>query len=379
MSERQSTRRKFLQQVRNRRRRARVADDSRRAPTRPARSSRSSAPASTPTRSITTGASCRRGRSTATRTASCEDSQGQIYVHHTVNGASESADSMVVFDRKGKFVALVGQGVQGRRARPPHPQGRPRRIPLPLRHEARRGREDDAEGRRGASRSATRRSRTSTRRTPTARPASSTRRPTSPSSRTATSTSATATARASSTSTRARASSSARSAARARRPGQLDCPHGLWSTRASAWPTLMVADRGNKRLQVFTLGGEHVRFIEGTNYPCHFSERKGERRHPRPLGARHAARSREQGDRAPRRSRRRFVEGDPQRPARRFPGRQVRLPARRLLRPRRQHLRRRMGRGGTGDETEESVSVGLGTVTSDELRVDKYRVGKSLS
>jgi hypothetical protein len=28
----------------------------------------------------------------------CEDSQGRIYAHHTVNDASESSDTMVVFD-----------------------------------------------------------------------------------------------------------------------------------------------------------------------------------------------------------------------------------------------------------------------------------------
>ena len=33
-----------------------------------------------------------------------EDSQGRIYVHHTVHSTSESADSMVVFDADGKFV-----------------------------------------------------------------------------------------------------------------------------------------------------------------------------------------------------------------------------------------------------------------------------------
>jgi len=33
-----------------------------------------------------------------------QDSQGRIYVHHTVHATSESADSMVVFDEKGKFV-----------------------------------------------------------------------------------------------------------------------------------------------------------------------------------------------------------------------------------------------------------------------------------
>ena len=32
-----------------------------------------------------------------------EDSQGRIYVHHTVGSTSESSDSMVVFDAKGKF------------------------------------------------------------------------------------------------------------------------------------------------------------------------------------------------------------------------------------------------------------------------------------
>ncbi len=39
----------------------------------------------------------------------CEDSQGHIYVHHTVNGASESHDTMVVFDPKGKFVRSWGK------------------------------------------------------------------------------------------------------------------------------------------------------------------------------------------------------------------------------------------------------------------------------
>ena len=34
----------------------------------------------------------------------CEDSQGNIYIHHTVNAASDSADTMVVFDQQGKFL-----------------------------------------------------------------------------------------------------------------------------------------------------------------------------------------------------------------------------------------------------------------------------------
>src|ERR1700761_1373186 len=42
-----------------------------------------------------------------------EDSQGNIYVHHTVNAASESADSMVVFDADGKFVKSWGKEFKG--------------------------------------------------------------------------------------------------------------------------------------------------------------------------------------------------------------------------------------------------------------------------
>ena len=42
-----------------------------------------------------------------------EDSQGRIYVHHTVNKASESHDSMVVFDEKGKFVKSWGKQFKG--------------------------------------------------------------------------------------------------------------------------------------------------------------------------------------------------------------------------------------------------------------------------
>lgn len=39
----------------------------------------------------------------------CEDSQGHVYIHHTVNALSESSDSMVVFDANGKFVKSWGK------------------------------------------------------------------------------------------------------------------------------------------------------------------------------------------------------------------------------------------------------------------------------
>jgi hypothetical protein len=43
----------------------------------------------------------------------CEDSQGHIYIHHTVYATSEQPDSMVVFDHKGKFVKSWGKEFQG--------------------------------------------------------------------------------------------------------------------------------------------------------------------------------------------------------------------------------------------------------------------------
>src|SRR6266508_2835875 len=39
----------------------------------------------------------------------CEDSHGHIYVHHTVHSTSDLADTMVVFDHKGKFVKSWGR------------------------------------------------------------------------------------------------------------------------------------------------------------------------------------------------------------------------------------------------------------------------------
>ena len=41
-------------------------------------------------------------------------------------------------------------------------------------------------------------------------------------------------------------------------------------------PTLVVADRGNRRLQYFTLTGEHISFVnDELRAPCHFHERDG--------------------------------------------------------------------------------------------------------
>src|SRR5215475_9557696 len=42
-----------------------------------------------------------------------EDSQGRIYVHNTVHATSESSDSMVVFDARGRFVKSWGKQFKG--------------------------------------------------------------------------------------------------------------------------------------------------------------------------------------------------------------------------------------------------------------------------
>src|SRR5579871_3875889 len=43
----------------------------------------------------------------------CEDQQGHIYIHHTVHKDSQSPDSVVVFDAKGKFVRSWGPMFRG--------------------------------------------------------------------------------------------------------------------------------------------------------------------------------------------------------------------------------------------------------------------------
>jgi hypothetical protein len=57
--------------------------------------------------------------------------------------------------------------------------------------------------------------------------------------------------------------------------GQLNEPHGIWVDTRAATPVLVVADRGNNRLQRFTLDGKHIDFVSGFRRPCHFDEHKG--------------------------------------------------------------------------------------------------------
>ena len=57
-------------------------------------------------------------------------------------------------------------------------------------------------------------------------------------------------------------------------PGRTSCPHGLMVDTRGPEPTLVVADRSNRRLQYFTLQGEHIQFVtDELRAPCHFHQR----------------------------------------------------------------------------------------------------------
>jgi DNA-binding beta-propeller fold protein YncE len=54
-------------------------------------------------------------------------------------------------------------------------------------------------------------------------------------------------------------------------PGKMNCPHGISVDLRGEEPELYVADRGNHRIQVFTMDGVHKRFIdENMDAPCSF-------------------------------------------------------------------------------------------------------------
>jgi len=59
-----------------------------------------------------------------------------------------------------------------------------------------------------------------------------------------------------------------------REAGQTDCPHGLMVDLRGEQAVLVVADRGNRRLQKFTLDGRHSGFVtDEMHAPCHFHTR----------------------------------------------------------------------------------------------------------
>ena len=58
-------------------------------------------------------------------------------------------------------------------------------------------------------------------------------------------------------------------------PVMLNEPHDIWVDKRPKTPVLVVADRRNNRLQRSTLDGKHIDFVPGFRLPCHFDERNG--------------------------------------------------------------------------------------------------------
>jgi hypothetical protein len=204
----------------------------------------------------------------------CEDSEGRIYIHHTVHSTSESHDSMVVFDDKGKFIKSWGKefkgGAHGLHIRKEGRQeflylcdtvrGIVAKTTLDGKEVFSLGypKESDkyipaAEGRR-------------------ATPYSPTNLAVAPngdfyvgdgygSSYV--------------NQYNSKGEFIRTFGGMGKEPGQLNQPHGITVDMRGKSPRLLVADRRNARLQYFTLDGKHQSFVEGVVYPCHFDEHKG--------------------------------------------------------------------------------------------------------
>jgi hypothetical protein len=201
-----------------------------------------------------------------------EDSQGRIYVHHTVNAKSESADSMVVFDEKGKFVKSWGKEFKGG-AHGLHLRKEGSTEYLYLCDTARgvivkatldgetvwsAGYPDQSEAYKpGADGKKPKWSPTNLAIAPNGdiyvgdgygssyilvyNPKGELQKT---------------------------------FGGKGKEAGKLDCPHGIVVDTRGREPVLTVADRGNARIQRFTLDGKHIDFVGGTNMPCHFSIHK---------------------------------------------------------------------------------------------------------
>src|SRR5665213_149922 len=214
-----------------------------------------------------------------------EDSQGNIYVHHTVNKASELHDSIVVFDADGKFVRSWGKELKGvahgmairkegsteylyltaNAASPkadPQPEVQAALVKATLKGEIVfkiAGPPDIAEYKPGADGKA--------------KPFSPTNVAIAPNGDVyvADGYGSSYISQYTKTGDYIRTFGGKGTAL-----GQLQTPHGIWTDMRGGTPILMVADRGNNRLQRFTMEGKPVDIIGGVTLPCHFNEYKGD-------------------------------------------------------------------------------------------------------
>jgi hypothetical protein len=213
-----------------------------------------------------------------------EDSQGNIYVHHTVHATSESADSMVVFDRAGKFVRSWGADFKGV-AHGLHIRkegtdeflyltvnaANPRQVPPPALQAVVvkattkgeivwkiAGPPDVAAYKPAADGTAKRYNPTNVAIAPNGDIYVGDGYGSSYVNQ-----------------YNAKAEYIRTFGGKGSEAGQLNEPHGIWVDTRGATPMLVVADRRNNRLQRFTLDGAHIDFVPGFRLPCHFHERNG--------------------------------------------------------------------------------------------------------
>lgn len=200
----------------------------------------------------------------------CEDSHGRIYVHHTVNAASESHDTMVVFDPKGKFIKSWGKDFKGgAHGLHIHKEGKQEFLYL---CDTKRALvvKTTLEGEELWTIGYPKESEVYAKGMPDGKPLKY---------------SPTNLAIAPNGDVyvgdgygssyvnqyNAKGEYIRTFGGPGKEAGQLLCPHGIICDTRGAEPNLTIADRSNKRLQRFTLDGKHIDFVNGVNAPCHFS------------------------------------------------------------------------------------------------------------
>lgn len=206
----------------------------------------------------------------------CVDSQGHVYIHHTVHATSESEDTMVVFDRKGKFVRSWGKefkgGAHGLHIRK---EGRDEFLYL-------------CDTRRAIVAKMTLKGETVWE---LGYPKESPEYPLGADGKPARRYSPTNLAIAPNgdiyvgdgygssyiNQYNAKGEFIRTFGGKGKEAGQLDCPHGLTVDLRGPSPRLLVADRTNRRFQYFSLDGKHLGFAAAgdVKLPCHFDQRKG--------------------------------------------------------------------------------------------------------
>ena len=196
-----------------------------------------------------------------------EDSQGNIYVHHTVNAASESSDSMVVFDAEGKFVKSWGKefrgGAHGLHIRK---EGSTEFLYL-------------CDTKRGVVVKATLNGEEVwsigyPEQSEAYRPGGDGKRPKySPTNLAIAPNGDIYVGDGYGSSYINQYNSKAEYlctfGGKGKEPGKVDCPHGIVLDPRGE-PVLLVADRANNRIQRFALDGRPIDFVSGTNLPCNF-------------------------------------------------------------------------------------------------------------